>query len=303
MDGTQVDLPGLSPASTAVSGARRVAAFLVSLFLPAGGHFVLGRWRRGGALFAGIVLCVLSVPLTRVGLLAGLALWIAVCVDVFFVRPGRIPGGGRLAVALVFWLIVLLGLRSLTRTYYLEAFKIPAESMEPTLSAGDHLFVEKFRRGAERGQLVAFRHPNGSGIIYLSRVIGLAGDRIELRGGALFLNGAEVERTALRACSYLAVRPELPWVERQVQCAEETLGETRHGMVALPAPRDFPEERGDPYVVPPDAVFVLADNRSNGSDSRFYGPVPLDHIIGRPSFIWWSAADKVRWGRIGDRIR
>ncbi len=288
---------------------RRIAGFVLSFFVTGSGHALVGRWRRGLVLVATALVLILSVPWTgAVGTFGAMLVYLAIPFDVLFIQPGPRPARGRLAMTLLGLLAVPLFLRFGVRGYYLEAFRIPSSGMAPTLVPGDQLFVEKFRRDPGPGDVIVFRHPQNLGTDYVQRVIGVEGDRIEVREGRLFVNGTEAAESARVACEYSDFDPDGRWSTRSALCAQQTLGQARftvaHGG-EVPRPEfDFPAEGAAPYVVPPASLFVMGDNRENSNDSRFWGAVPVDHVKGTALFTWWSSgADGVRWDRVGSTIR
>ena len=148
----------------------------------------------------------------------------------------------------------------------MQAFYIPAASMEPSLRIGDHLLVNKAARNPQRGDIVVFRYPEDPKQTFIKRVIGLPGDRIRLENKQVIRNG---ERLA----------------ESYVQFTNSS-----------DAKRDNLSEA----TVPPGALFVLGDNRDNSLDSRYFGFVPQTNVIGRPWMVYWSydqSAGKTRWER------
>jgi signal peptidase I len=216
------------------------------------------------------------------------------------------------------------------RGFVVEAFKIPTGSMIPTLLIGDHLFVNKFIYGLRvpftqrfmtrfnepaRGEVVVFTFPREEARDHISRqpisrrecidrssleeekdfikrVIGLPGDKIELRNNQLMVNDQAVKRTFLRketTGNYL-----YPHVIKE---AEELGGFTYTIQYSGNDP-NF-----GPIVVKEGHVFAMGDNRDNSSDSRCWGQVPIEHIKGRAMIIWWSIGpEALRWDRIGRLI-
>lgn len=172
------------------------------------------------------------------------------------------------------------------RAFFVQAYKIPSSSMEPTLLVGDHILVIKCLYGIripfigkqlvefsepKRGEIVVFVYPRDPKKDFIKRVIGLPGERVEIRDKKVFINGQPLDD---------------PW------------GVWERGE----APRtDF-----GPVRVPEGHYFVMGDNRDNSMDSRYWGFVPRDNLIGRAFIIYWSwnsngkgILEKVRWGRIG----
>ena len=181
-------------------------------------------------------------------------------------------------------------------TFIVQAFEIPSSSMENTLLIGDHVFVnrEQFAprsrwigpllpyRQVRHGDIVVFLSPAEPGLFVVKRIIGTPGDRIHLRDGVVYRNG-----TALNE----------PYVIHQ--SAAEGGNPYRDNFPAVP-PSEFnnvtPEWQmlmkqniqGDDLVVPDDRYFAMGDNRDVSYDSRYWGFVPRENLIGRPMFIYWS---------------
>ena len=186
-------------------------------------------------------------------------------------------------------LVIALAIALFVRSFVVQAFKIPSSSMEPTLLVGDHILVNKFLYGIRipvigkkvlpfsqprRGDVIVFIFPNDRSKDFIKRVIGLPGEKIEIRERKIYINDRLIED---------------PWGKY------------------------FPPERlinVGPEVVPPNALFVMGDNRNNSEDSRYWGFVPLDDVLGKAFVMYWSwdwrassLVSKVRWQRIGSLIR
>lgn len=201
-------------------------------------------------------------------------------------------------------ILVALALRS----FVVEAFKIPSGSMIPTLAIGDQIFVNKYIYGMripftairlidfampKRGEVIVFICPVPPNEDYIKRVIGLPGDEIALRGGALFINGERVGRKELgRVSEWDREGQNGPWYRFDAYAFEETIDGQPH-TVLHDANLNFANLDFGPIRVPDGHVFVMGDNRDHSYDSRSWGPVPLSNILGRSLFVWWS------WGREG----
>jgi signal peptidase I len=206
----------------------------------------------------------------------------------------------------------------LLRSFLVEPFKIPSGSMIPTLLVGDFILVNKYVYGIripvwnrkvievarpERGDVMVFRYPVDPSLDYIKRVVGVPGDRVEYRGGRLRINGEAVP--ARRIEDYL-------WKERMQFSPRylEKLGAAEHAilvdedMPAFAAPgRTFPHAANCHYnidglscTVPPGHYFVMGDNRDNSSDSRVWGFVPDENIVGKAFLIWLNFNELGRFG-------
>ncbi len=194
-------------------------------------------------------------------------------------------------------LIIALVLAVVIRTFVVQAFKIPSGSMLPTLQIGDHILVSKFAYGIknpftdnnlisfsppEQEDIIVFKYPVDPKIDYIKRVVGIAGDRIEIKDKKVYING-ELYKT--EQAKYLT-------------------------NIILKSNRD----NYGPVTVPANSLFVMGDNRDNSLDSRFWGFVNYKMVKGKAFIIYWSwDLDKypnfsfkrfatIRWSRFGDII-
>ncbi len=220
-------------------------------------------------------------------------------------------------------------------TFNLQAFEIPSSSMENTLLIGDHVFVDRVSvapktswmplepyRAIKRDDIVVFLSPETPGLYVVKRVIGIPGDHIHLRDGKVYVNGAEQKEPFVihTRGNYDPYRDNFPAVP-----ASES---------STPVSADWPlmvgmMKQGDDLVIPPDSYFGMGDNRDESYDSRYWGFIPKENIIGRPLFIYWSFEtprdqylktdlservkfvgqialhffDKTRWGRMLHLVR
>lgn len=202
------------------------------------------------------------------------------------------------------------------RQFMVEAFKIPSGSMIPTLTIGDHLLVNKFVYGPripftdsrlftwkqpKRGDIIVFKYPQNESKNFIKRVIGLPGDKVQITNGKLFINDQQVELAPGELPSDKSIEGDITFGKPMVY--EEQLGAIRHSMQYL---RDQSNYQFAPVLVPKDAVFVMGDNRDNSQDSRVWGFVAQNKILGRALIIYWSWDGDgrwVRWERIGTLIR
>ncbi len=183
-------------------------------------------------------------------------------------------------------------------TFIFQNFVIPSSSMASTLLVGDHVMVERqslapatkwiplmHYRDVQRGDIIVFykptEQPNGNHTFYVKRVIGIPGDRIHLRNGTVYLNGipqTEPEISRITSSQYDTYVNDFPSVNPSTEP-----GVTAEWSVMLPT---YIHD-GD-IVVPPGKYFAMGDNRNNSLDSRYWGFVPRENIIGRPLFVYWS---------------
>ena len=209
-------------------------------------------------------------------------------------------------------LIVTVILALFGVTFILQAFKIPSSSMEDTLLIGDHLLVNKFVHGynrgnwiarvlpydsIRRGQIVVFKFPNNPSQHYVKRVIGLPGDRLRILNRQVYINGAPL------AEPYKIHKQPFPDPFRDNFPPED-------GAFTLQMQADWAEEilkyqRGNELIIPAGKYFVMGDNRDASADSRYWGFVDRGNIVGRPVLIYWSwngSAADYRPSGLGSRL-
>jgi signal peptidase I len=304
--------------------SRAVAAVL-AFFLPPGvGHAYVGLPRRGAAWLGLSALVVLGVSaltpaigallgngLAYVLLLAALAFpWLGPFIDVLTLRRARFgpTRTAALLALLVGGLVVSVLARFAARVFFIEAFKIPAGSMMPTLLVGDHIFVDKlvYRRRAPRyGEVMVFAFPEHPEQDFIKRVIALPGDRLEAKNGHPILNGWEVPSCRVGAWAY--DDHDSPVTRHEGDLYVEFLGDQAYltfydggGILAGGAQ--------GPYSARPGEYWVMGDNRNNSHDSRMWfggagGGVPRDLLRGRALFMWLSeGAAGLDYGRIGQAV-
>ncbi len=171
-------------------------------------------------------------------------------------------------------------------TFVVQAFKIPTGSMEQNLLIGDHLLVNRFVYGIhpkswffrllpykdlKRGDVIVFKYPNDPNTAYVKRLIGLPGEKLEMIGRTIYINGQ-------------------PLKENYTQYID---------------PGSIYEHFG-PYYIPADCYFAMGDNRDNSQDSRYWGFVPRDHFLGKALVIYWSfetPRDEYLQTSVGDRLK
>lgn len=201
----------------------------------------------------------------------------------------------------------------LLRSFLVEPFRIPSGSMMPTLLAGDFILVNKYAYGIrlpvvnrkvmdigdpERGDVAVFRFPLDPGTDYIKRVIGVPGDHIVYRDKTLFINGKKIPQ--IPAGSYIGKGAGLSMSGASVR--EEQLDDVRHQILVVTRMAG----KNVDVTVPEGHYFVMGDNRDNSNDSRYWGFVPDENLVGRAFMIWMNydgAAGGVDWDRIGTSIQ
>ena len=231
-------------------------------------------------------------------------------------------------------LVIEAGLIALgIQAFLFQPFNIPSGSMMATLLVGDYLFVSKFSYGysrysfplslplfsgriigspPERGDIVVFRLPTDTSADYIKRVIGLPGDRIQVRDGVVHINDQPVKREQIEDYIDYDENPRGTRVRRW----RETLP---NGVTydTLDLPFNQQADNTEVFTVPPDHYFMMGDNRHNSTDSRYpqVGYVPFENLVGRAQIIFFSLAEgerawevwrwpwSVRWNRILNIVR
>lgn len=191
-------------------------------------------------------------------------------------------------------------------TFAVQAFQIPSGSMEDTLLIGDYLFVDKLHFGGresgvvipsrpvQRGDIVVFHHPANPALHLVKRVIGVPNDHIRLVNKQVWLNGRPQQE------SYVHYLNRPPDVFRDDFPRRDFLSPNINPRWYIDLPNYV--ERGE-LVVPSGRYFVMGDNRDNSEDSRYWGFVPAENIIGRPLVVYWSVRDSEgERASLGDKI-
>ena len=205
------------------------------------------------------------------------------------------------------------------RSFIMEPFRIPSASMMPTLLIGDFILVNKFEYGIrlpvlnykiisnenpKRGDIIVFRYPEDPRIPFIKRVVAVSGDKVAYFNKTVYINGIADKQT------YNGLyqddgpgRGMNGW-----QLLESTTGEIEHEILLNPHRQSQVVEK----IVPEGHYFVLGDNRDNSKDSRFWGFVPDENLMGRAFFVWmnWSnnrwwhlPSWNVEWDRVGTSLR
>lgn len=253
-----------------------------------------------------------SFLLVAATLLTGLV-WAA---DAWYFKPRRLaraPAGELPAEPVLveysrsFFPIILVVL--LIRSFLFEPFRIPSDSMMPTLLDGDFIFVNKFTYGLrlpvantevvelgqpQRGDVVVFRLPADPSTNYIKRLVGLPGDHVVVRDKRVWVNGELQQVTPDGVYEGFG--------HTGAQVAIEQLGRVPHRVLYIPGRPSYDFDD----VVPAGHYFFMGDNRDNSRDSRFpeVGYVPEDFVVGKAVLIWlnWNLPNAPIWSRIGDSI-
>ncbi len=272
----------------------------------------------------------MMLPVLVLSLVAALSVWGYAVWDAWLGARDHKGGPARAwqqsgVYALVFVLCDLLALPLLTlyvREHQVEPFYIPSASMEPSVRRGDRIWADKryncpgCKQGVHRGDIAVFAYPNDRSVRYIKRVIGLPGDQIQLKDRQVWVNGQPLQAviapaTAPLAAGALAVVMEAidgrTWQVQWPEPSAPTGPAKANPEAAIPAAGLPPLNRAQTLAatdlkltVPDGQVFVLGDNRQNSIDSRNFGTVPMQDILGRARQVWFSADEKgVRWGRLG----
>lgn len=231
------------------------------------------------------------------------------------------------------FLIKLVLIVAIFRSFIFSPFNIPSESMLPRLENGDYLLAAKWPFGYSkyslpfsapllpsrilagqpaRGDVVIFKAPPGNDVDYIKRVIGLPGDTIQMIGGVLHINGKPVKKERIAdfvipvSANTNCVAPEFEATEKDGTASchypqfRETLPEGRSYNVLDLGHR--PQDDTPPVMVPEGDMFLMGDNRDNSMDSRFpavegagIGMVPQDNLVGRATIVMWSTDGSANW--------
>lgn len=281
---------------------KRWIAAVLTLLAPGLGHVYVGRplrgaliWGAGAALFVTAILAVAAglarpsvspqwnlVP-TVAAVAAGCAFQLYVFVDA--IRAAKAVEAFRLSVLNRWYVYAGMAVLSIhltaigkdwVRKNFVEAFWMPSGAMLPTLALGDHFYVDKQAytpaHPPHRGDVVVFVSPEDGLSMIVMRVVAIAGDTLAIKEKKLLLNDVPVDESYVRF-----IDPDQQIVRR------DTYG---------------------PVTVPPQRLFVLGDNRDQSYDSRYWGFVDVEDVIGRASVVYWSRANGApRWERLGIAIR
>jgi signal peptidase I len=219
-------------------------------------------------------------------------------------------GLGETIKTIVYAVIIALFIR----TFFYEPFSIPSASMVPTLLVGDYLFVSKFSYGysryslpfglpllsgrvffrePHRGDVAVFKLPRDPSVDFIKRIIGLPGDKIQVKDGILNINGQPIKRERVGPYFY----EESGRASTYIEYVETLPNGYKHDILEISD--DQPLDNTSVFTVPDGRYFMMGDNRDNSADSRDpdsgVGYVPAENIVGRAEFIFFSTNGYARW--------
>ena len=228
-------------------------------------------------------------------------------------------------------ILVAIFIALLIRSFIFEPFNIPSGSMKPNLLVGDFIFVSKYSYGfskhslpfsiplipgkifsntPERGDVVVFKTPENNRTDYIKRVIGLPGDKIEIKNGIIFINGSEILRKKLNDF----IDTDNKTSNKRVRMYNEYFFNKEINILDITD--NGIADNTQLFNVPENHFFVMGDNRDNSQDSRFntVGFIPFENIIGKAQFIFfslensrflefWKWPKSIRWNRIFQKIQ
>ncbi len=231
----------------------------------------------------------------------------------------QVQGRNDLTKALIWCVLAVVVVRS----FIVEPFKIPSSSMVPSLNIGDHIFVSKFAFGLSvpftkleflktgnphRGDVIVFLFPKDESLHYVKRLVGLPGDKIEIKGRTVIINGKPLEREPVT--DLIEVAKLTGEKEPSGEFFREKLGDVTHFVRYSRGESDYSISNLN-LEVPEGQFFMMGDNRDDSYDSRSWGFVPRENIKGKALMVWlsldqnaeWGTLHKVRWSRFGTAIQ
>ena len=278
-------------------------ASLLTFLQPGFGHLYCGSWTKGiyFYLLSKVAIIILGCfllwfPFPKINVVISVILgigFIAIIIkysvdfarqegDFYVLKPINKWYFYLLILAIV-WAGEGLFLDDFIKNSFARAFKFPSASMIPTVLKGDHVLANNLNyyfKEPERNELVTFLYPEDESKVFLKRIIGLPGDTLQIKDKVLFMNREKVE--------------DQPYTQR-----------IDPGIIDG---QINPRDNFGPITVPPNSYFVMGDNRDQSLDSRFFGFVKREKILGRVSVIYWSWdsdaswSEVIRWNRIGLRL-
>jgi signal peptidase I len=286
------------------------------------GHIYCGRFIKGliftflVCIFIPVFFGALSVGPSSVrviviilSLLISIIIWLVAMIDSWLIAKHTSAGYTLKDYNrwYVYVLLVLMGTGGSTqiafniRATLLEAFKVPAASVYPTIVPNDRLLANKLaykNKDPKRGDLIVFLNPKDRRQNYIKRVIAIAGDTVEIKDGQLYVNDEQLRRQKLAQSSLDNIKVEVNGDPLEGEVFEENNNDVRYKIFLAGPPHDQASITFAKMTVPEHHCFVLGDNRNLSYDSRNFGPVPLATVKGKVDYLYWPAQDWSRFGRI-----
>jgi signal peptidase I len=187
---------------------------------------------------------------------------------------------------------------------YIQSFRLPTGSLKPTILVGDYILVDKFwakSHTPEQGDWIVFKYPKDEKLNYIKRCIAVGGQTLEIRKGEVYVNGeSEGQKLSLG-------REYDPEEGRYVENTKIMTSDGNSYVIRHYADHNLYDDNHNfgPFTVPKGHYFVIGDSRDNSADSRTWGSVPQENIVGKAGIIYWSWDKwnrKIRWSRIGKAL-
>jgi signal peptidase I len=273
-----------------------IGAIILSLFMPGLGHISCGKIKKGIILYIlfyiSLVLAFTTsiLPIPPYNIIMAVLIFITfllyVLIDSIIIAKDPINSLKLKPLAGYSLLVGILLLNSYaispaaTKTIkdnYIRAFKIPSGGMMPTLLIGDHIMVDKRiykKYDPQKGDIIVFKYPKEPTRMFIKRIVGIGGDKIEINNKQLYINDDIIKE------------PYVIHNDPQIQESQR--------------------DNFGPFIVPKNSFFTLGDNRDQTYDSRFYGTVDRNDIKGKAMniyFSWDKEVDSARWDRLGKGIK
>jgi len=231
-------------------------AVFISQILPGIGHLYIKKWLWGIIFFACFISVIITENANLLILTFGSIFSAFVCYHAYISSPVHREGSKRLITILALLILSNIFLDVLIMRNSVQVFKIPTGSMEPTFRRGDRILIKKhIKYVPERGDIIVFKYTEGRNRNFVKRIVAFGGEIIEIKDGNIYVNGNKLESPPFQNIRYIATGK-------------------------------FGGE-DESFIVPEHSLFVLGDNSKNSRDSRFFGSVPEEDVIGKVYKICW----------------